>query len=1054
MTASQTLFHTVLNLSAQGSLVILAVLALRLVLRRAPKAYSYALWSAALFRLLCPVSFESAFSFLGLLGAEQNPIPQNFGSQPVFTSAPAQSAASVPADVTVNATLIPQPAAPAASVSLAQVLAVLWLAGVALMAVYGLWSLVRLLRRLRAHAVFYKEEGRLRIYRASGLETAFVIGLVRPRVYLPAGLDEQQEAYILAHEAAHLRRGDPVWRGLGYAALCLHWFNPLVWLAFVLSGRDMEMSCDEAVVRRCGAQIKQGYSASLLSLATGKRISVPTPLAFGEGDTAPRIKNILRYKKPALWLAAAIAVLVAVLCLFLTADPRSGGQTGVNMRCSFMDTQRKGYSVSFALPDGWAFVENELPPEPLVSKPIMVEGETIFPVAEGEDRMVAAIHKDGQTVGGAYVGVFSLPGEEALPDRDSTAWHMMAYSYFMLGSMADWNSDYRVVYQTQATEAALTNVYVEQPADGAPGEMVLTHNAVLYMDTNTGAYIKFVLTADATQEDERLALAGSIKFGEGGTATQESEGLPAEELSGPLVSIPDDLTRRLENAVVGGLVPDARAGQTAPALEELNGQTITRPGVVLLGSYPALNTWVYGYYDEEVGPAGVILDVGETQNLYPYAYAYCASQQGYWVTPSQYVDGDNRNLYLCAHTGTDDGLAVQELLAFHVESGDGWGNVWGCYVDAQTVASLYWHSMLTVTSDPDAQKVSILPAGDTTPLWQNDPAYVLARSDPPGGSGTVAAYTCVRRQGYAAVNGQLYAWCSPVLRTADGAGTVYTGAVLAMPVRLDFMTTSDVHLLSGVIEVWDADTFERATQTQASGTQTWLSGTQSSADAVWYADLTHDGVDEAITFDTIALNAHGNADLTVLTEQGDVLWQKSFSTGDAGRGTLALFSDASGDYLLETRQTLSEGMGGYSYTLWELTGPSRMQAKEGSSVTFPCEAEAAAYRNEELNVQRLTDYVQRLNTLWENARLLVTTEPEVAGHLYDEQGRLCQPTTESWHIAGQDERLHYVETMPWAQRLLDKYGWTVNTSAVDGLTARLEAVKELFAQRTGAEAAN
>lgn len=147
------------------------------------------------------------------------------------------------------------------------------------------------------------------------------MGVVRPRIYLPAGLDLQTRQYIIAHEHAHLRRFDPFWRMLGFAALCLHWYNPFVWLAWVKSGRDMEMSCDEAVVRKLGACAKKGYSAALLSIASGQRDLTGKMLAFGKGETGPRIRNVLNYKKPALWFAAVMTAGVAALGVFLAADP-------------------------------------------------------------------------------------------------------------------------------------------------------------------------------------------------------------------------------------------------------------------------------------------------------------------------------------------------------------------------------------------------------------------------------------------------------------------------------------------------------------------------------------------------------------------------------------------------------------------------------------------------------------------------------------------------------------------------------------------------------------
>ena len=193
------------------------------------------------------------------------------------------------------------------------------------MIVYSMVSYGKLRIRLRGAAA---EEGAGRIYRTEWLETAFVCGLFCPRIYLPLALGEEEKDYILLHEQIHIRRGDQIWRTLGYLALCIHWFNPLVWIAFYLSGKDMEMSCDEAVIRKMGSGVRKDYSASLLSLACGRRVMPGLPLAFGEGQTGSRIKNLLHYKR----VGKSVALLLGAVCLLasglLAANPGKGGQPG------------------------------------------------------------------------------------------------------------------------------------------------------------------------------------------------------------------------------------------------------------------------------------------------------------------------------------------------------------------------------------------------------------------------------------------------------------------------------------------------------------------------------------------------------------------------------------------------------------------------------------------------------------------------------------------------------------------------------------------------------
>ena len=156
---------------------------------------------------------------------------------------------------------------------------------------------------------------------ADDIDTPFVMGLLRPVIYLPGNLEDRERKYIIAHERHHIRRGDHIFKALGFLALTIHWFNPLVWVAFVLASRDMEMSCDEAVIRKYGADVRADYSASLLNLATGHRLFTGTPLAFGEGDPTGRVRNLAKWKKPKRWIVLICVILCAVLVVCLLTDP-------------------------------------------------------------------------------------------------------------------------------------------------------------------------------------------------------------------------------------------------------------------------------------------------------------------------------------------------------------------------------------------------------------------------------------------------------------------------------------------------------------------------------------------------------------------------------------------------------------------------------------------------------------------------------------------------------------------------------------------------------------
>ena len=316
----ENLFLKILGMSATASLVIVVVLLARLLLRRAPKVFSYALWAVVLFRLLCPFAIQSPWSVAPSIQVE----PANEGLPAVEIDAeraevivrvddpPADGADWAPPVLAPGEVenieadrSTPKKIAEPSSVLIA---ACVWLAGAALLLGYSLVSLLRLRRKLVV-CVLLAGERNVRL--ADHIPSPFVLGLVRPNIYLPSDLPESERDYILLHERTHIRRGDHIFRALAWLALSIHWFNPLVWLAFHLAGKDMEMSCDEAVLRKMGGDIRADYSSSLLRLSTGKRLPAG-PLAFGGGNPKSRIKNVLSYKKPTLWVI--IAALIAVVC--------------------------------------------------------------------------------------------------------------------------------------------------------------------------------------------------------------------------------------------------------------------------------------------------------------------------------------------------------------------------------------------------------------------------------------------------------------------------------------------------------------------------------------------------------------------------------------------------------------------------------------------------------------------------------------------------------------------------------------------------------------------
>lgn len=308
----ENLFLSFWNRSVAAGWLILAVIVLRLALKGAPKSARCLLWGLVGLRLLCPFSIQSALSLVP--SAETIP-------QAALDQASPQINSGLPfVNATVNRYLsghiyegVTRPVGHTRGVAF--YCAVIWLTGAAVLLLWALASWWRLRRRL-AEAV-PEEDG---VWLCGGIDSPFLLGLIRPRIYLPTGLDRESRACVLAHERAHLRRGDHWVKLLAYILLAVYWFQPLVWIAYVLLCRDIELACDERVIRELGPQVKKAYSEALLQCGA-RRSAAPCPLAFGEVGVQERVKNVLRYKKPAFWaVLLSVAVCAAAAVCFLT-DP-------------------------------------------------------------------------------------------------------------------------------------------------------------------------------------------------------------------------------------------------------------------------------------------------------------------------------------------------------------------------------------------------------------------------------------------------------------------------------------------------------------------------------------------------------------------------------------------------------------------------------------------------------------------------------------------------------------------------------------------------------------
>lgn len=313
MAALAVVFSRLLSMAVAALPVMALVLAVRAALGRAPARYRYGLWLAVGFRLACPVSVERLWSLYNLPGiravAETTGTAGSGIVRSLVDTAP--SVPAVPPAAMSGAAVVSEAAEPSFWAAALPWCAVLWVLGMLAVLIWGMVSAVRLRRTVR-EAV--SEGGE--VWTCGAVPTPFVLGLLRPRIYLPPHLDDTTRTYVLAHERHHIRRCDPWWKLLGWCLLAVYWWNPAVWLCWVLFCRDMEMSCDEAVLDALGSEAKRGYSLSLVAHAAAA--PMPAALAFGEHDATRRVKNVLAWKKATprvAFLAAAAAVLAVMACL-------------------------------------------------------------------------------------------------------------------------------------------------------------------------------------------------------------------------------------------------------------------------------------------------------------------------------------------------------------------------------------------------------------------------------------------------------------------------------------------------------------------------------------------------------------------------------------------------------------------------------------------------------------------------------------------------------------------------------------------------------------------
>ena len=335
-------FLTLVNRGLSAGWLVLAVIAARFLLKKAPRWAVCALWGLVALRLLCPFSPESPLSLI--------PDAQPVSPEAVWNTVPAVEMAPDATEAPVSPVLeavLPDglPVSPTPAQEIVAAASILWCAGLAGMVLYTLVSYRRLSRRVKGAV---RIDGNL--YQGAAIPTPFVLGVLRPRIYLPNTLSREDMPYVIAHERAHIRRRDPLWKALGFGLLCIYWFQPLLWLGYALFCRDMELACDEKVASALSPSHRANYSQALLNCSAGRRFLAACPVAFGEVGVKERVKRVLSFRRPTLRAVLAAVLICAVIAVcFLTnpVTPEPSKVTVAQMSITAEDVTPTGMTLTY-----------------------------------------------------------------------------------------------------------------------------------------------------------------------------------------------------------------------------------------------------------------------------------------------------------------------------------------------------------------------------------------------------------------------------------------------------------------------------------------------------------------------------------------------------------------------------------------------------------------------------------------------------------------------------------------------------------------------------------
>ena len=381
------LFTQIFNMSVSASYIVLAVLLLRLALKKAPRWLSLLLWAVVGLRLICPFTFESVWSLIPSLG-QIHPVVALDQHAPQYTEYSGLNMLVT----RLNEDLLARPEYDRLMLlqRLIPVFAVVWLAGILALTAYSIISCLKV-RRSILTAVRCQDN----VYQSEQVSSPFVFGLIKPKIYLPFQIGERSMTSVIAHEQAHIQRLDHLWKPLGFFLLTLHWFNPLIWLSYALFCRDLELACDERVIRNLDRDARADYAAALLSSSVSKPKIAACPLAFGEVGVQKRIKSALSYRKPVLWVTAvALAVcLVAAVCFF--TEPVSIYNTGVQrVSVKRINDELIELQIKHSLCYGRYGVELQSPQDPMY----VPDGAVQYDGSLGKNRILVTFGDDDPAV--------------------------------------------------------------------------------------------------------------------------------------------------------------------------------------------------------------------------------------------------------------------------------------------------------------------------------------------------------------------------------------------------------------------------------------------------------------------------------------------------------------------------------------------------------------------------------------------------------------------------------------------------------------------------------